>query len=85
VGNVSVGKSRKGWIKAAVRHPGALHEQLGTPVGSLIPRGNLEEASRSEDRSLARRARLAERASSRSAKARAEAAVHRAKMGRGGK
>lgn len=47
------------WIQGAIKHPGALHKQLHVPAGEKIPAKKLEKAARSENPTLARRARLA--------------------------
>lgn len=47
------------WIAGAIRHPGALHRQLGVPEGEKIPASKLEKAARSDDPTLRRRAALA--------------------------
>lgn len=47
------------WIGGAIKHPGALHEQLGVPEGEKIPEGKLEKAASSGGK-LGKRARLAE-------------------------
>ena len=49
----------KKWIKGAIKHPGALHKQLGVPVGKKIPEKKLEAAEK-KGGTLGRRARLAE-------------------------
>lgn len=49
----------KNWIAGAVRHPGALHRQLGVPQGKRIPAKLLSEAAGSGG-TLGRRARLAQ-------------------------
>lgn len=55
------GRARGGkWIQGAIKHPGALHEQLGVPKGDKIPAKKLEKAAHSSNPTLARRARLAE-------------------------
>lgn len=46
------------WIKKAIKHPGALHEDLGVPKGKKIPAGMLQKAA-SEKGTTGRRARLA--------------------------
>ena len=48
------------WIKNAIKHPGALHRQLGVPMGEKIPAKKLEKATHSSNPTLAKRARLAE-------------------------
>ncbi len=47
------------WIQGAIKHPGALHEQLGVPKGQKIPASKLEKASHAGGK-LGQRARLAE-------------------------
>ena len=47
------------WISGAIKHPGALHKQLGVPEGKDIPKGKLEAAA-SKGGKLGRRARLAQ-------------------------
>ncbi len=39
------GKTKKNWIAGAVKHPGALHEDLGVPQGQKIPAKKLASAS----------------------------------------
>lgn len=46
------------WIKAAIKHKGALHAQLGIPQGKKIPHATLMKAAQSNGL-LGRRARLA--------------------------
>ena len=50
----------KDWIAGAVRHPGALHKELGVPEGEKIPKGKIAKAANSDNPKLAKRARLAE-------------------------
>jgi hypothetical protein len=47
------------WISSAVKHPGALHTELGIPQDKTIPQGTLESAA-GKGGLLGRRARLAE-------------------------
>lgn len=47
------------WIKGAIKHPGALHRQLGVPQGQKIPKSKLRAAAK-KGGTLGRRARLAE-------------------------
>ncbi len=47
------------WIKGAIKHPGALHKELGVPQGKKIPSGKLEKAEHAGGK-LGKRARLAE-------------------------
>lgn len=46
------------WIAHAIKHPGALHRQLGVPQGKKIPAKKLAAAAR-KGGTLGRRARLA--------------------------
>lgn len=48
----------KNWIAGAIGHPGALHEQLGVPMGKKIPKGKLAKAAKAKGK-LGKRARLA--------------------------
>lgn len=48
----------KHFIQSAIKHPGALHEQLGIPRGRKIPQATLRKAAKSSG-TLGRRARLA--------------------------
>lgn len=47
------------WIKGAIKHPGALHEDLGVPQGQPIPTGKLAAAAEKGGK-VGQRARLAE-------------------------
>ena len=47
------------WIKGAIKHPGALHKQLGVPQGKTIPKAKLAKAASAKGK-LGQRARLAE-------------------------
>lgn len=49
----------KNWIAGAIRHPGALHEQLGVPKGKRIPKSRIRAAAKKPGK-LGARARLAE-------------------------
>jgi hypothetical protein len=51
---------RTHWIQSAIKHPGALHRELGVPEGKKIPASKLEKAEHSDNPKLARRARFAE-------------------------
>jgi hypothetical protein len=51
-------KGRK-WIAGAIKHPGALHEDLGIPQGKKIPEETLDRAAKKKG-VVGRRARLAE-------------------------
>lgn len=48
------------WIKGAIKHPGALHRELGVKQGEKIPKARIEKAAHSDNPKLAKRARLAE-------------------------
>ena len=48
-----------GWIKDAIKKPGALHEELGVPAGEKIPAKKLAKAAKAPGK-LGKRARLAE-------------------------
>ncbi|MGH7249397.1 MAG: hypothetical protein ACREGC_00300, partial [Minisyncoccia bacterium] len=52
-------KHKKNWIAGAIKHPGALHRQLGVKQGRKIPAKTLARAA-SKGGTLGRRARLAE-------------------------
>lgn len=47
-------------MQGAVKHPGALHEELGVPEGQKIPKKKLAAAADSSNPTLKRRAVLAE-------------------------
>jgi hypothetical protein len=47
------------WIQAAIGKPGALHREMGVPVGKTIPAKKLAKAAKAPG-VLGRRARLAE-------------------------
>lgn len=47
------------WIKSAIRHPGALHREMGVPQGQKIPQAKLAKAAHAGGK-LGERARLAE-------------------------
>ena len=47
------------WISGAIKHPGALHKQLGIAQGKKIPKSTLAKAAKSGG-TLGKRARLAE-------------------------
>lgn len=51
--------AKKNWIAGAIKHPGALHKELGVPEGKKIPAGKLAKAA-SAGGTLGKRARLAE-------------------------
>ena len=50
----------KNFIKAAIKHPGALHKELGVPKGKKIPEAKLKKAEHSSNKKEAKRARFAE-------------------------
>lgn len=47
------------WIQKAIKHPGALHEELGVPKGKTIPKSKIRKAAKKGGK-LGERARLAE-------------------------
>lgn len=47
------------WIQKAIKHPGALHKELGVKEGHKIPKAKLEKATHKKGKE-GRRARLAE-------------------------
>lgn len=49
----------KHFIQKAIKHPGALHRDLGVPQGKKIPLGKIEEAAHSSDAKIRHRAQLA--------------------------
>lgn len=50
---------KKNWIAGAIKHPGALHKEMGIPMGKKIPKGKLASAAKKPG-VLGKRARLAE-------------------------
>jgi len=52
-------KGGKRWIQKAIKHPGALHRQLGVPAGQKIPKGKIAAAAKKGGK-LGARARLAQ-------------------------
>ncbi len=52
-------KGKKNWIKGAIKHPGALHRELGVPEGKKIPTTKLAAAAKKGGKE-GKRARLAE-------------------------
>lgn len=52
-------KNHSKWIGNAIKHPGALHKQLGIPAGQKIPAKKLSAAAKKGGK-LGQRARLAE-------------------------
>lgn len=49
----------KNWIKGAIKHKGALHEELHVPKGKKIPKKKLVAAAKKGGK-IGKRARLAE-------------------------
>lgn len=49
----------KDWIQSVIKHPGALHEQLGIPNDKKIPLALLKKSAESSNKLLAKRANLA--------------------------
>jgi len=47
------------WIAGAIKHPGALHKELGVPMGKKIPAKKLAKAAKAPGVE-GKRARLAE-------------------------
>ncbi len=47
------------WIAGAIKKPGALHKEMGVPVGKPIPQNALAKAAQAGGK-LGKRARLAE-------------------------
>ena len=47
------------WIKGAIKHPGALHRELGVKQGKKIPAKKLRAAAKKKGK-IGKRARLAE-------------------------
>lgn len=52
-------KKKKNWIAGAIKHPGALHRELGVKQGTKIPAKRLAAAAKKGGK-LGRRARLAQ-------------------------
>jgi hypothetical protein len=47
------------WIKGAIKHPGALHRELGVPEGQNIPASKMRKAAHSTDPKIRRQVALA--------------------------
>ena len=47
------------WMQGAVKHPGALHRDLGVPQGEKIPAKKLAAAAHSKNPTIRKRAALA--------------------------
>ena len=54
------GKMAKKWIQKAIKHKGALHEELGVPEDKKIPKKKIKKAEHSKNPTLRKRAQLAE-------------------------
>lgn len=54
-----MGRAKKNWIQGAIKHPGALHEELGVPQGQKIPAKKIAAAAK-KGGTLGKRARLAQ-------------------------
>lgn len=51
---------KRKWIKAAIKHPGALHRELGVKADDKIPAAKMKKAAHSDDPTERERAELAE-------------------------
>lgn len=51
--------AKEKWIQNAIKKPGALHKELGVPMGKKIPEKKLEKAAKKPGKE-GKRARLAE-------------------------
>jgi hypothetical protein len=49
----------KNFIKGAIKHPGALHRDLGVPAGQKIPASKLAAALKSSNPAIRKRAQFA--------------------------
>ena len=49
---------KKKWIQGAIKKPGALHRELGVPMGKKIPASKLNAAAKKKGK-IGARARLA--------------------------
>lgn len=49
----------KNFIQKAIQHPGALHKDLGVPMGQNIPMDKMHKAMNSTNDTLKKRAQLA--------------------------
>lgn len=49
----------KKWIQKAIKKPGALHKDLGVPMGKKIPAKKLDKAMKSKNPTIRKRAALA--------------------------
>ena len=59
IGSIAGKPKVKNWIAGAIKHPGALHKEMGIPQGKKIPAGRLAKAAKAGGK-LGQRARLAE-------------------------
>jgi len=50
---------KKQWIKSAIKHPGALHKELGVKMGEKISESKLKKAEHSKNPTERKRADLA--------------------------
>jgi hypothetical protein len=55
----AMAKGGGNWIAGAIKHKGALHRDLGVPMGQKIPAKKLAKAEHSSNPTIAKRARLA--------------------------
>lgn len=49
----------KKWIKGAIKHPGALHRELGVPEGKKIPAKKMAKAAKSSNPKIRKQVALA--------------------------
>lgn len=49
----------KKWIKGAIKHPGALHRELGVPEGKKIPAKKMAKAAKSSSPKMRKQVALA--------------------------
>ncbi len=52
-------KKPKKWIQKAIKHPGALHKELGVPKDKTIPKSKLTKALHSENPKMRKQANFA--------------------------
>ena len=52
--------AKEKWIQGAIKHKGALREELGVPEGKKIPKSKLKKAEKSKNPLERKRANLAE-------------------------
>lgn len=50
---------QKKWISKAIKHPGALHRELGVPEGKKIPEKKLAKAAHSKSPKVRKQVALA--------------------------